>query len=110
MDDISPGRLKLNRENVEEAGCEQRIVARVPLDITDLSRFPECNFDRVVCFGGPLSYVFDRADDALAEMLRITRWVRPVERDVPRGGDAQVPGGRLRPLPRGVRGRGQEGR
>jgi SAM-dependent methyltransferase len=45
----------------------------VPLDITDLSLFPDRNFDGVVCYGGPLSYVFDRADDALAEMLRVTR-------------------------------------
>ena len=53
---------------MKEAGCEHRIVARVALDITDLSRFPDRSFD-----GGPLSYVFDRADDALAEMLRVTR-------------------------------------
>jgi SAM-dependent methyltransferase len=71
--DVSPGQLKLNREKVVEAGCEQRVVARVPLDITDLSRFPDSNFDAVVCYGGPLSYVFDRAGDALAEMLRVTR-------------------------------------
>lgn len=70
--DISPVQLELNREKVVEAGFERRIVARVPLDITDLSRFPDGSFDAVVCYGGPLSYVFDRADDALAEMLRVT--------------------------------------
>ena len=73
MGDISPGQLELNRKKVTEAGCEQRIVTRVSLDITDLSRFPDSSFDGVVCYGGPLSYVFDRADDALAEMLRVTR-------------------------------------
>jgi SAM-dependent methyltransferase len=69
----APVQLRLNREKVAEVGCEQRIVDRVRLDITDLSRFPNRSFDGVVCFGGPLSYVFDRADDALAEMLRVTR-------------------------------------
>ena len=69
----APVQLRLNREKVAEVGCEQRIVDRVRLDITDLSRFPNRSFDGVVCFGGPLSYVFDRADDAMAEMLRVTR-------------------------------------
>ena len=27
----------------------------------------------MVCYGGPLSYVLDRADEALAELLRVTR-------------------------------------
>jgi ubiquinone/menaquinone biosynthesis C-methylase UbiE len=71
--DVSPRQLELNRGKVTEAGCEQRIVSRVPLDITDLSRFHDRSFDGVVCYGGPLSYVFERADDALAEMLRVTR-------------------------------------
>ncbi len=73
MGDISLGQLELNRERVTGAGCEQRVVARVHLDITDLSRFPEGSFDGVVCYGGPLSYVFDRADGALVHMLRVTR-------------------------------------
>lgn len=64
--DVSPGQLEINRKKVAEAGCEQRIVAREHLDITDLSRFPERDFDGVVCYGGPVSYVFDRADDAIA--------------------------------------------
>jgi SAM-dependent methyltransferase len=71
--DISPRQLDLNRKKVAEAGCEQHIVSRVPVNITDLSRFPDRSFDRVVCYGGPLSYIFDRADDALTEMLRVTR-------------------------------------
>jgi SAM-dependent methyltransferase len=42
-------------------------------DVTDLSRFPDDSFDVTVCFGGPLSYVLDRAEDALAELVRVTR-------------------------------------
>lgn len=52
--DVSPVQLRLNREKVAEVGCEQRIVDRVRLDITDLSRFPDRSFDGVVCYGGPL--------------------------------------------------------
>jgi SAM-dependent methyltransferase len=42
-------------------------------DITDLSRFPDDSFDATVCFGGPLSYVVDRADRAVAELARVTK-------------------------------------
>jgi SAM-dependent methyltransferase len=40
---------------------------------TDLSRFADDSFDVTVCFGGPLSYVLDREEDALAELVRVTR-------------------------------------
>jgi SAM-dependent methyltransferase len=71
--DISPVQLELHREKMREAGCEEAVVARHVLDIVDLSRFPTASFDAVVCYGGPLSYVFDHAGEALEEMLRITK-------------------------------------
>ena len=42
-------------------------------DITDLSRFADDTFDATVCFGGPLSYVVDRAEQAVAELVRVTK-------------------------------------
>jgi SAM-dependent methyltransferase len=45
----------------------------VEADILDLGAFDGNTFDAVVCYGGPVSYVLDRADDALAELLRVTR-------------------------------------
>jgi ubiquinone/menaquinone biosynthesis C-methylase UbiE len=71
--DISPTQLELNRRYVGEAGHEQSVAAREVLDIVDLSRFPSECYDAVVCYGGPLSYVFDRADEALSEILRVTK-------------------------------------
>ncbi len=71
--DISPRQLELNRAKVREAGCEASVVDRVLVDVTDLSRFPTGRFDAVVCYGGPLSYVFEQADDALSELLRVTK-------------------------------------
>lgn len=44
--DISAGQLALNRDRVGAAGA--------------------------VCFGGPLSYVLDRAEDGVAELVRVT--------------------------------------
>lgn len=71
--DISPVQLALNRERVRAAGYEDQVVARELLDIVDCSRLPEARFDAVVCYGGALSYVLERADAALDELLRVTK-------------------------------------
>ena len=64
--DISPGQLELLRARVPD-------VEALVGDITDLSRFADDAFDVTVCFGGPLSYVADRAEQAVAELARVTR-------------------------------------
>jgi SAM-dependent methyltransferase len=69
--DISPGQLELHREKT--APVEDAIEERLLLDIVDLSRFRDEEFDAVICYGGPLSYLLDEADTALAELLRVTR-------------------------------------
>ena len=71
--DVSEVQLALNRERVAAAGCEAAVSARKVLDIVDLSDLPSERFDAVVAYGGPLSYVMERADEALAELLRVTR-------------------------------------
>jgi len=71
--DISPRQLELNRERLMEAGLEERVTERVLADVTDLSAFADDSFDAVVCYGGPLSYLVDRAEAGLAELLRVTR-------------------------------------
>ena len=64
--DISPGQLELLRARVPD-------VETMLGDITDLSHFEDDTFDVTVCFGGPLSYVLDRADQAVAELTRVTK-------------------------------------
>jgi SAM-dependent methyltransferase len=71
--DISPGQLELHERHVAAAGAEHAVEQRVVADITDLSRFPDGEFDTVVCYGGALSYVLDEAPRALAELARVTR-------------------------------------
>jgi SAM-dependent methyltransferase len=71
--DISPRQLELNREKVGAAGLEAQVEARHIVDVVDLSKFEDDSFDAAVCYGGPISYVFERAEDALAELLRVTR-------------------------------------
>jgi ubiquinone/menaquinone biosynthesis C-methylase UbiE len=64
--DISPAQLEQLRARLPEAETHLG-------DVTDLSRFADGSFDVTVCYGGPLSYVLDRAEDALAELVRVTR-------------------------------------
>jgi SAM-dependent methyltransferase len=71
--DISQGQIELNRRHLEAGGLDDHVEDRFVADIVDLSRFPDGSYDSVVCFGGPLSYVMGRADEALAEMLRVVR-------------------------------------
>jgi ubiquinone/menaquinone biosynthesis C-methylase UbiE len=71
--DISPEQLRLNRERMVAEGQADVVEKWVEGDVTDLSRFAPEEFDAVVCYGGPLSYVFEAADQALAEMLRVVK-------------------------------------
>jgi SAM-dependent methyltransferase len=63
--DLSSVQLDLLRQRVPGVEC-------VTGDVTDLSRFEDGSFDLVVCFGGPLSYLVERADDAVRELVRVT--------------------------------------
>lgn len=71
--DISPIQLRLNEQMVAQAGIKSSVEARLVLDVVDLSSIASHSCDAVVAFGGPISYAFDRAEEALAGCLRVTR-------------------------------------
>lgn len=71
--DISEGMLEQNRQRLADAGCDAAVEGRYRGDITNLGQFEDESFDAVVCYGGPLSYVMERADEALEELLRVAR-------------------------------------
>ncbi len=71
--DTSSVQLELNRAKLTEVGLATSVEGWVQADITDLSAFADGEFDAVVCFGGPLSYVLDRAEEALDELFRVVR-------------------------------------
>lgn len=71
--DLSPGQLELNRRRLVDAGLEERIVDRIVADVTELTGFDDGAFDAVVCFGGPVSYAHERSEDAVSELVRVTR-------------------------------------
>jgi SAM-dependent methyltransferase len=71
--DISPEQLDLNARRLAEADLEDRVAERRVADVTDLSEFPDESFDAVVCYGGPISYAVDRSEQAVAELVRVTK-------------------------------------
>lgn len=73
--DVSEVQLELNERHVAEAGCEESVESRGVLDVRNLDRFAEDEFDLVLAFGGSLSYVFEDAGAALENCLRTGRVV-----------------------------------
>jgi len=72
--DISPGQLKLNRDNAARLDFASAVEDWIECDMCDLRpHFDDASFDAVVCYGGPLSYVFERRHDALRELARVTK-------------------------------------
>lgn len=72
--DISPVQLQLNHKNAHALGFSDAIERWVECDMCDLQpHFQDEEFDAVVCYGGPLSYVFDQREKAIRELLRVTK-------------------------------------
>jgi SAM-dependent methyltransferase len=71
--DISPVQLDLNRQYGNELSFSTAVESWIQADICDLTQFNTASFDAVVGYGGPLSYVLDRRDDALRECIRVVR-------------------------------------
>lgn len=78
VSDLSPVQLDLNRLHVGRTAAEAAVEDRVLLDVCDVSRYADAEFDAVVAYGGPLSYAFEKTEDALRGLLRITRPERTV--------------------------------
>jgi SAM-dependent methyltransferase len=71
--DVSRVQLELNEKHGRESGFEKAVESRELLDICDLGLFENDAFDAVICYGGPLSYVFDRAAVAMSECARVCK-------------------------------------
>ncbi len=71
--DISPVQLELNRRHAGELGYADAVDDWRRLDICAMGELPDDSFDAVVCYGGPLSYVFEQARLALDECGRVLK-------------------------------------
>jgi len=56
-----------------EYGFANSVEAYETLDICDLTALSNASFDVVVAYGGPLSYVFERQDDAVGSCRRVLK-------------------------------------
>jgi SAM-dependent methyltransferase len=70
--DISQPQLEANRQRAVAEGYADAVVDWRLLDVRDVRGLDDGSFDVVVAYGGPLSYVFDHAEEALRGLLRIT--------------------------------------
>jgi 2-polyprenyl-3-methyl-5-hydroxy-6-metoxy-1,4-benzoquinol methylase len=71
--DLSEVQLRLHEQYSKELSFDHAVDSRHLLDICDMNALPSDDFDAVVAYGGPLSYVFDHADTALAECVRVCK-------------------------------------
>ena len=71
--DVSDVQLGLNEARLRDTDAERCVERREQLDVCDTSRYGDEEFDAVVAFGGPLSYAFERIDEAMRGLLRVTR-------------------------------------
>ena len=70
--DITPGILRLARENIEAAGVADQVTL-LPGDITNLHDLQDERYSFVVCVGDALSYVLDKRFQAIKELVRVAR-------------------------------------
>ena len=71
--DVSSVQLELNRRHAEELAFEHAVQGRLQLDMCDMDALKDDAFDAVVCYGGPLSYVFECRDAAVCEVFRVLK-------------------------------------
>ncbi|TYB58034.1 class I SAM-dependent methyltransferase [Nonomuraea sp. PA05] len=71
--DLSPVQLALNEERLRGSEAEASVERWEVLDVCDTGRYADGEFDLVLAFGGPLSYAFEQAGDALRGLFRVTR-------------------------------------
>lgn len=71
--DVSKGQLQLAEQTLRAARLIDRVEDFVQADIVDLSGIEDDYFDVTVCYGGALSYVQEKRQQAAEELLRVTR-------------------------------------
>jgi SAM-dependent methyltransferase len=71
--DISPVQLDIARAKVAEAGVADLVDGYLQGDVCNLADLPDGAFDLTLCIGGALNYVLDRREQAVRELVRVTR-------------------------------------
>lgn len=77
--DLTPENVAFANRQIKRRGFKRRAKA-LEGSITNLSSFPDGNFDAVICLGGPLSHILDveQRGVAIGELRRVARPQAPV--------------------------------
>ncbi len=70
--DISPKILELAATNVQDAGLTEKIDL-IEGDISNLTQLGDAEFSFVICVGGTLSYVLEKGQQAIQELVRVAK-------------------------------------
>ncbi len=78
--DFTPELLTAARIQIKKAGVREHVKLVAQGTICDLSRFDDATFEAVVCLGGPLSHVLDRAirKKSINELIRVAKKGAPI--------------------------------
>lgn len=78
--DLSSEMLEIAKRHIRKSGVQKRVKQTIQGSIDDLSMFKDETFDAVVCLGGPLSHIVDRAqrEKAIDELMRVAKKGSPV--------------------------------
>lgn len=78
--DFTPELLTTARTQIKKAEVSEHVKLVAQGTICDLSRFDDETFDSVVCLGGPLGHVLDRAErvKSINELIRVAKKRAPI--------------------------------
>lgn len=78
--DFTPELLTTARVQIKKAGVSKHVKLVAQGTICDFSRFDDETFEAVVCLGGPLSHVLDRAErkKSINELTRVAKKGAPI--------------------------------
>lgn len=71
--DISDEQLRLAESKIKEFGVEHRLRSSVRANITNMSIIEDDKYDVTVCYGAPLSYLYDNYSNGIKELYRVTK-------------------------------------
>lgn len=71
--DISEHQIEFNKSKMKELSLYSKIESYHVLDVINMGVFPDSSFDCIVCIGGVINYLLDKAKDGVAEMLRVLK-------------------------------------
>ena len=71
--DISEVQLNLNKKHMQELDLLDSVHEYRVMDLVDLGTLGRDSFDAVVCIGGPLSYLLDKAPVAVQQLVQVLK-------------------------------------